>query len=175
MQIVLTDMMVPTPAVSTLCIAVDPWFIAEKRPELAKIIRLSRDTNDSMPSYVADRVMSILAGVDSPKVGILGVTYKPDVDDMRESPILELIEILEEKGVEVVVNDPFVKKYACDPVEMAKGADLLLLGVHHRAFLDLPFAEMAAAMRNKNFFDTRNFLDAEALQKAGFTVSVLGI
>ncbi|MBQ9930803.1 MAG: nucleotide sugar dehydrogenase [Firmicutes bacterium] len=165
----------PGPGVGGHCIAVDPWFIAEKRPELAKIIRLSRDTNDSMPGYVAERVMEILKGVDQPKVGILGVTYKPDVDDMRESPILELIEILEEKGVNVVVNDPFVKKYAGDALEMAKDADLLLLGVHHKAFLDLPFEKMAQAMRNKNFFDTRNFLDAEALRKAGFSVSVLGI
>ena len=75
----------------------------------------------------------------------------------------------------MVVNDPFVKKYAADPVEMAKGADLLLLGVHHRAFLELPFEQMASVMRNKNFFDTRNFLDAEVLQQAGFAVSVLGI
>ncbi|MBE6031698.1 MAG: nucleotide sugar dehydrogenase [Clostridiales bacterium] len=165
----------PGPGVGGHCIAVDPWFIAEKRPELAKIIRLSRDTNDSMPAYVADRVMEILKGVDQPKVGILGVTYKPDVDDMRESPILELIEILEEKGVNVAVNDPFVKKYAGDVLEMAKDADLLLLGVHHKAFLDLPFEQLAQAMRNKNFFDTRNFLDAEALRKAGFSVSVLGI
>ncbi len=165
----------PGPGVGGHCIAVDPWFIAEKRPELANIIRLSRNTNDSMPAYVVGRTEEILKGVENPKVCVLGVTYKPDVDDMRESPILEIIEILEEKGVEVAIHDPFVKKYDGDLLELAKDSDLLLLGVHHTAYKELPLEEMAQAMRNKNFFDTRNFMDSAALERVGFKSYILGV
>ena len=167
----------PGPGVGGHCIAVDPWFIAEKKPELAKIIRLSRETNDGMPEFVANRVSKILQGIPNPKVTILGITYKPDVDDMRESPILTLIALLEKKNISVSICDPLVKgnpDASQDPLEAAKGSDLLILGVNHKAFKNLDFKALAAAMRTKNFFDTRNFADAKSAEAAGFSVYVLG-
>jgi UDP-N-acetyl-D-mannosaminuronic acid dehydrogenase len=87
----------PGPGVGGHCIAVDPWFIVEKQPESAQIINLSRQTNDSMPSHVAARIQEILTGINNPRVTILGVTYKPNVDDMRESPILHLMRFYRKK------------------------------------------------------------------------------
>ena len=168
----------PGPGVGGHCIAVDPWFIVEKEPSLATMIRDARLTNDSMPSYTTERAMEILSGTDSPKVCVLGVTYKPDVDDMRESPVLELIERLRDKGCSVIAHDPFVagrrEDILADLSEAAKDADLLILGVNHSQYKQLDFTALAGIVRNKNFFDTRNFADASAAAAAGFKYYLLG-
>ena len=167
----------PGPGVGGHCIAVDPWFIVEKEPTLANMIHLARTTNDSMPTHVADRIASILEGVEDPKVTILGVTYKPDVDDMRESPLIHLEEILRNRGVRVAAYDPFVigkPGITNDLEEAAKDSDLLLLGVHHHQFKTLDFEALGKLMRRKNFFDTRNFVDMEPAMNAGFSYTLLG-
>ncbi len=167
----------PGPGVGGHCIAVDPWFIAEKQPETAKIIDLCRRTNDSMPDHVASEIIEILGDTKSPKVAILGVTYKPDVDDMRESPILHLIEILKKKGIQVSAYDPFVKGsegIENDLQKAAEASDLLVLGVHHSEFKNLPFAELGKVMRAKAFYDTRNFVPTKEAEAAGFQCYLLG-
>ena len=167
----------PGPGVGGHCIAVDPWFIVEKEPGLAQIIDLARHTNDGMPAYVADRCAEILKGVPSPKVAILGVTYKPDVDDMRESPILYLIGELKKLGMEVVCQDPFAhgrNGVLADIPEAVKGADLIVLGVNHKAYKDLDFEDLASLVRTKKFLDTRNFADMDSAEKAGFETYLLG-
>ena len=168
----------PGPGVGGHCIAVDPWFIVEKEPSLATMIRDARLTNDSMPAYTTERAAEILKGIESPKVCVLGVTYKPDVDDMRESPVLELIERLREKGCTVAAHDPFVagrrEDILADLSEAAKDADLLVLGVNHSQYRQLDFTALAGIVRNKNFFDTRNFADASAAVAAGFKYFLLG-
>jgi len=167
----------PGPGVGGHCIAVDPWFIVEKEPSLAQIIDLARHTNDSMPFYVSDRAGEILEGVENAKIAILGVTYKPDVDDMRESPILKIIDVLRGRGYEVVAQDPFAHGRAgvlAGVEEAVTGADLVILGVNHKVYKELDFAAMASVVRTKNFFDTRNFADLKAAEKAGFATYLLG-
>lgn len=167
----------PGPGVGGHCIAVDPWFIAEKDPALAKIIRLSRETNDSMPEFTANRVMDILKNIEDPKVTILGITYKANVDDIRESPILTLIDRLKDFKINVSVCDPFVKEMHNvleDPLEAAQDSDLLILAVNHKQFKDISFSGIAKRMRTKNLFDTRNFLDVIAAEQAGFKTYLLG-
>ena len=167
----------PGPGVGGHCIAVDPWFIVEKQPDTAKIIELSRKTNDSMPEYVASEIAALLAGIPDPKVTVLGVTYKPDVDDMRESPILHLIELLNSKKIETKAFDPFVKGVKGienDLFAAASGSDLLVLGVHHSEFKALPFARLGAVMRNRVFYDTRNFVPVGPAKDAGFRCYLLG-
>ena len=167
----------PGPGVGGHCIAVDPWFIVEKEPSLAQIIRTSRETNDSMPGYVADRAMDILQGIEDPKICILGATYKPDVDDMRESPILHLAEDLRARGCEVALHDPHAAKregIEGDLSKAAAGADLVILGVNHKQFKDLDYKALAGLVRRANFLDTRNFADAAALEEAGFAYYLLG-
>ncbi len=207
----------PGPGVGGHCIAVDPWFIVEKQPDTAKIIHLSRNTNDSMPAHVASEILTVLDGIDDPVVTVLGVTYKPNVDDMRESPLLHLIRILKERGIQVRVFDPHVAgaamaqkpivgKHAVDKhvadravmdgsatdrtltekyidgkhevngllEEAVTGSDLLVLGVHHDQFSDLPFGKLGALMRHRNFYDTRNFIPAETVEDAGFSYYLLG-
>lgn len=167
----------PGPGVGGHCIAVDPWFIAEQEPDVAKIITLARNTNDSMPSYTADRCMEILEGIKDPKVCILGITYKPDVDDMRESPVMVLAQLLADRGCRVSLHDPFVCKKGLaegDLLKAAEGSDLVVLGVNHKQYKDIDFKALAGVVRTKNFFDTRNFADAKAAEDAGFACSLLG-
>ena len=165
----------PGPGVGGHCIAVDPWFIVEKQPETARLIHQARLINDSMPAHVLQRIGELLKGVDNPKVAVLGVTYKPDVDDIRESPVLKLVRMLEEQGDRVAIHDPFAKGYDEDLLSAARDADLLLLAVHHKQYKDLPAAELAQVMRRPVLLDTRNFADVTALAKAGFSCYLLGV
>ena len=169
----------PGPGVGGHCLAIDPWFIIEKNPDLAKIIELSRRTNDSMPLHVLHRIEETLKDIKgTKKVSILGITYKPNIDDMRESPIIELIKLMEEKeDYEISVYDPHVKTYkyqAKDLIDVVKDSDLILLAVNHDAFKELPLSDMASVMRNKNFFDTRNFVKRDVVEEKGFRYFLLG-
>lgn len=169
----------PGPGVGGHCLAIDPWFIIEKNPDLAKIIALSRKTNDDMPRHVLSRIDEILKDIKgTKKVSILGITYKPNIDDMRESPIIKLIELMEErKDYTISVYDPHVKthKYqAKDLIDVSKDSDLILLAVNHDTFKNLPLNDMGRVMRNKNLFDTRNFLDKHEVEDKGFRYELLG-
>ena len=165
----------PGPGVGGHCIAVDPWFIVEKQPETARLIHQARLINDGMPAYVLQRISELLNGVAQPKVTVLGVTYKPDVDDVRESPVLKLVQMLRDEGVEVAIHDPFAKGYDSELLEAAQDVDLLLLGVHHKQYKDLPADRLAQVMRRKILLDTRNFADVTAFAKAGFSCYLLGV
>jgi UDP-N-acetyl-D-mannosaminuronic acid dehydrogenase len=164
------ELLQPGPGVGGHCIAVDPWFIVEKAS--SEIIRLSRNINDSMPDYTALKCQKILNGLNGKKIVVLGITYKPNVDDMRESPVVKLICRLESEGAEVTVCDPHVSKYALCPYNAAQNADMLILGVNHNAFKDLDFNKIK--MKSPNIVDTRNFFNAEAVRNAGFNYYLLG-
>jgi UDP-N-acetyl-D-mannosaminuronic acid dehydrogenase len=168
----------PGPGVGGHCIAVDPWFIVEKQPELAGIIALARLTNDGMPEHVCEKVRGLLPEAGG-KVCVLGVTYKPDVDDMRESPIVELIRDLRRMpGVEVTVSDPHVDFEGSNRrsiEEAATGADLIVLAVNHSEFKSPDFGRLSACMRHAVVLDTRNFWKSESLEAKGFSYHLLGM
>jgi UDP-N-acetyl-D-mannosaminuronic acid dehydrogenase len=164
----------PGPGVGGHCIAVDPWFIVESEPSLARLIHQARLINDSMPEFVAKRVGQILENTATPYITVLGVTYKPDVDDTRESPILELIALLEEHGYMVKAQDPFAAGFECDVFEAATESDLLILGVNHQQYQTLDLPRLAKLMRHPRLFDTRNFFDRDKAEAAGFDYYLLG-
>lgn len=169
----------PGPGVGGHCLAVDPWFIIEKNPDLAKIIALSRKTNDSMPQHVLNIIDDILKDIKgTKKVTILGITYKPNIDDMRESPIVKLIDLLDKReDYEVSIYDPHVKEYkyqANDVMDASRDSDLIILAVDHDVFRSLPLSDMARVMRNQNLLDTRNFMDRHEVEDKGFRYELLG-
>lgn len=168
----------PGPGVGGHCIAVDPWFIVEKYPETAKMITLGRTINDSMPEYVFNKSRKILGTLKDKKVTILGITYKPDVDDMRESPIIELVELLEEvSGINISIHDPYVKnfKYLENDIYTAcKDSDLVILGVNHKLFSDANMDRIYKEMKQANILDTRNFFNEKQLVEIGFNYNLLG-
>lgn len=103
----------PGPGVGGHCISVDPWFLVGDYPDLTNMILTARKTNDSMPGYVLSRIRDIMKEhnmSDVSKVGLYGLTYKENVDDVRESPTLQLLEKMEEHlAFGIKVYDPFIK------------------------------------------------------------------
>ena len=169
----------PGPGVGGHCIAVDPWFIVEKQPETAKIINLARMTNDSMPHYVFNKIRELTNGTQGKKkICILGVTYKPNVDDMRESPVIELIGLLKESGdFDTVIVDRHVDYEGSkdrDLYEAAAGSHLMVLAVNHREFADVDFTRIKKLMAAPRILDTRNFWDEDQVESAGLEYNLLG-
>ncbi|KZE08377.1 UDP-glucose dehydrogenase [Bacillus mycoides] len=149
----------PGPGVGGHCLAVDPYFIVAKAPKLTNIIQISRDTNVSMPSYVVENVGKLLEGIEKAKVAVFGVTYKGNTDDMRESPGLEVIDLLHEQGYEVAIHDPYIQGNffkTLSSEEAVEEADLLLVLADHSEFSSMDYNKLAAKMRQPLLFDTRN-------------------
>ncbi len=131
----------PGPGVGGHCIPVDPWFLVGDYPETANFIRLALQTNASMPEYVLKRAYEAMKehGIEGPsKVGIYGLAYKEDVDDVRESPTLQMLEVMEEHlcGNSVKIYDPWVDRdevpnqvHSMD--EFLEGLEMVIVMVGH--------------------------------------------
>jgi UDP-N-acetyl-D-mannosaminuronic acid dehydrogenase len=143
----------------------------------AKLIKQSRLNNDSMPAYVLSKIEDLLGGIKGKTIALYGVTYKPDIDDIRESPVMQLRGLLEEAGAEVKICDPHASRKldkTYDIYDACDGSDIAILGVNHSQFKNIDFEKMAEKMSNKLVFDTRNFWDREAAEKAGIKYVLLG-
>ena len=86
------NMHLPGAGVGGHCIAVDPWFLVQAAPGPAQLIAAARRLNDRMPQHVADQVRTVLAKAENPQIAALGLAYKAEVDDVRESPAIAVIE-----------------------------------------------------------------------------------
>ncbi|BDH60652.1 UDP-N-acetyl-D-mannosamine dehydrogenase [Lysinibacillus sp. PLM2] len=169
----------PGPGVGGHCIAVDPWFLVELGGEKAQIVHMSRNTNDSMPAFTAQKTQAILNQnkIAGAKVAVLGLAFKGNVDDMRESPSTEVIYELQKLGLDVVSYDPHIKEnkhitQTQSLEEATKEADILLFLTDHNEFKE--YNPLSISARNKIVFDTKNCLNREAWQEAGFKYHLLG-
>ena len=169
----------PGPGVGGHCIAVDPWFLVELGGEQAQIIHMSRNTNDSMPSYTAQKTQAILNEnkIAGGKVAVLGLAFKGNVDDMRESPSTIVIDELQNLGLEVISYDPHIKenKHATQTQsleEATKDADIIVVLTDHNEFKAYDAKEIT--VKNKIVFDTKNCLNREKWLEAGFQFHLLG-
>ncbi|GIQ66328.1 nucleotide sugar dehydrogenase [Paenibacillus cisolokensis] len=152
----------PGPGVGGHCLAVDPYFIYAKSPKYANLIKMARDTNNSMPQFVADLTSLLVKGIESPRIAVLGVTYKGNVDDTRESPAMEVIGILQKEGYDLNIHDPHVKNPEFMELEDAvNGADLILVLADHNEFKNLDHKMIAKLMRTPLLFDTKNVIDKQ--------------
>ncbi|MGH2562388.1 MAG: nucleotide sugar dehydrogenase, partial [Thermomicrobiales bacterium] len=97
----------PGPGVGGHCIAVDPWFIVDAAPGLTPLIRTARTVNDDQPRYVMSLIERAVAGIDNPVIALLGLAYKAGVDDLRESPSLEIAFRLAERGYQTRLHDAY--------------------------------------------------------------------
>ena len=89
----------PGPGVGGHCISVDPWFLVDAAPEITRLMRTAREVNDSKPHHVVEQIARLAQQFSEPVIGCLGLTYKADVDDLRESPSLEIVEALAAKKI----------------------------------------------------------------------------
>ncbi len=101
----------PGPGVGGHCIAVDPWFIVDSCPEEAKIIKQARLTNDAKPHYVVEQICKAADEFKRPVIACLGLAFKADIDDLRESPALEIVKDLVAKGLgDIIAVEPNIKQ-----------------------------------------------------------------
>ncbi|MEE2000408.1 UDP-N-acetyl-D-mannosamine dehydrogenase [Alkalimonas sp. MEB108] len=152
----------PGPGVGGHCIAVDPWFIVDSAPEHAKMIRLAREVNDAKPHYVMDRVKKAADEFKKPVIACLGLAFKADIDDLRESPALDIAKELTEQQVgEVLWVEPNIhalpkqyQAYSSQLVSLQEAlerAHILVVLVDHKQFKSLKPGDVAA----KVVIDTR--------------------
>lgn len=126
------------------CIAVDPWFFVEASPLNTRLIATSRLVNDRMPDYTVQKILKAVEGIERPRICLVGLSYKPDVADTRESPAMRIVELLQQiEKVEVVTYDPLLESCAGQTIfDAAQNADFLGVLVGHTPVLDILAHEM---------------------------------
>ncbi|MEZ6070295.1 MAG: UDP-N-acetyl-D-mannosamine dehydrogenase [Pirellulales bacterium] len=102
------NILTPGPGVGGHCISVDPWFLVHAAPDLTPLIRMAREVNDRKPHFLVEHIKKLASQFNSPVIGCLGLAYKADVDDLRESPSLEITRDLIAAGHRVMACDPYV-------------------------------------------------------------------
>jgi UDP-N-acetyl-D-mannosaminuronic acid dehydrogenase len=151
----------PGPGVGGHCIAVDPWFIVNSAPEQARLIRTAREVNDQKPHYVVEQVKKLASQFEAPVVACFGLAFKANIDDLRESPAVEIVAELLDCGFgEVLAVEPHVQKLPSIlegkaelvGVESALArADVLVMLVDHKQFASIN----ASAIEGRPVVDTR--------------------
>lgn len=171
----------PGPGVGGHCISVDPWFFVEAAPEITPLIYQSRQVNDAQPHFVMDMVKKTLGSLEGKKIAALGLAYKPDVDDLRESPASEVVHLLQKQGAQVKAWEPFKPDAKLPGISMSasyedavKDADALLLLVKHTEFSKLVPSQVAGQTKARVAFDTVNGWKNADWQAAGFQLVRLG-
>lgn len=175
------DILSPGPGVGGHCISVDPWFFVETAPELTPLIYNARKVNDDQPHFVVERVKQALGGLNGKRIAALGLAYKPDVDDLRESPAVEVVHLLQKEGTQVKAWEPFKPNAGLRGIHMSpsleeciKDVDAVLLLVKHTEFVRFNPAEIAAKTSARVAIDTVGAWKADEWIKAGFQFHRLG-
>jgi len=172
----------PGPGVGGHCISVDPWFFVEAAPEITPLISTARRVNDAQPQFVLDLVRKALGGLSGKRIAALGLAYKPDVDDLRESPAVETVHLLQKEGAMVRAFEPFKPDAdlpgvtAVPDLETAvKNAEAVLLLVNHTETRSLTPGRLAKLTPARVLIDTVNGWAGKDWAKAGFKLFRLGV
>ncbi|MEI2419038.1 UDP-N-acetyl-D-mannosamine dehydrogenase [Arthrospira platensis SPKY2] len=144
----------PGPGVGGHCIAVDPWFIVDSAPEEARLIRTAREVNDTKPDFVVAKVKEAAAKFENPKIACLGLSYKADIDDLRESPAVAIVKrLLAERVGEIIVVEPYIQELPkhlqkCQLCKLdklsiiLKEINIIVILVNHRQFGTIYFKRL---------------------------------
>ncbi|HOK09480.1 MAG TPA: UDP-N-acetyl-D-mannosamine dehydrogenase [Candidatus Hydrogenedens sp.] len=166
------------PGVGGHCISVDPWFLVEAFPEDTQIIHTARKRNDSMPAFVVQKIEAMTKNIDNPKIALLGLAYKGNVDDIRESPSLHIYSLLKLKGYSLTVHDPHVKH---SPIPLSSledtlnGADCMVILTAHNEFKSIDPENAGRLMKSRCVLDTHNLFNRSEWEDKGFQISTLGV
>lgn len=171
----------PGPGVGGHCISVDPWFLVESAPELTPLILAARQVNDSQPGFVVEVMHRALGELRGKKIAALGLAYKPNVDDVRESPAAGVVRLLQANGAIVKAWEPFKPEAALPGVTMAASmdaalidAEVILLLVAHTTFTSLKPDAIVDRTRARILVDTVNGWQPNEWREAGFRLVRLG-
>jgi UDPglucose 6-dehydrogenase len=151
----------------------------------AQLLKATIEVNGRQRLLTVEKLQQVLKILKGKTVGLLGLTFKPDTDDMRDAPALDLIEQLNRLGAKVKAYDPIVSQSGMrhglsgvivetDPERLADGCDALVLVTDWQKFKSLDFAKMAKLMHNPVLIDGRNFLDPQLVAEAGFQYQGIG-
>jgi UDP-N-acetyl-D-mannosaminuronic acid dehydrogenase len=155
----------PGPGVGGHCIAVDPWFIVARDPQNARLIRAAREVNNQKTSWAIDQIKIAVADASArtggkPKVACLGLAFKPDIDDLRESPAVHIAEALLAQGYDVIAVEPNIDSHPvfclCSVDEAIAAADVIAVLVGHREFSVARTRESLAALKALDFCGVLN-------------------
>lgn len=146
----------PGPGVGGHCIAVDPWFLISSLTDQAKLMRTAREVNSGMPEYIVSKVEEAAHPLDNPTIACLGLSFKANVDDLRESPALEIVrELVRRKLGRIKISDPHIGQSTefdlVTPEVAIAEADIVLLLVDHQLFRNID----RALLSDKLIIDTR--------------------
>ncbi|MBO1298684.1 MULTISPECIES: nucleotide sugar dehydrogenase [unclassified Enterococcus] len=149
----------PGPGVGGHCLAVDPYFVVAAAPEEAKLIQLGREINANMPEFIIKKIKEIVPDHKDGKIAILGLAYKGNIDDARESPAIDIVARLrQQSNYEVVTYDPYVPTSDVSQLDEAlSGSDLAVILCDHDVFKEIP-TESIKEMNQAVVFDTKNIL-----------------
>ncbi len=171
----------PGPGVGGHCISVDPWFFVEAAPDLSTLIYAARRVNDSQPHFALELVRKAIGDFHGKKIAALGLAFKPDVDDLRESPAVEVIHLIQNEGATVKAFEPFKPDAdlpgvtAVATLEAAlKDADAVVLLVNHTGMRALTPGKLAAMTSARILIDMVNGWAGRDWEAAGFKVFRLG-
>lgn len=158
------NVLTPGPGVGGHCIAVDPWFIVGAAPDLAKLVRTAREVNDGKPLHIAEQVIDRASRFRDPTVVCLGLTFKANIDDMRESPAVDVVAALAaaDPALDIRVVEPFTHELPprlrdCEHVQLQsayeaiEAADIVVLLVDHDQFKSIS----RSRLEGRIVFDTR--------------------
>ncbi len=173
----------PGPGVGGHCISVDPWFLVEAAPDLTELILAARHVNDEQPEYVLKLVEEGLGEPLSGKhLAVLGLAFKADVDDLRESPAIEVARLLTQAGAIVHAYEPYKLDadvpgviLAANLADTVAEAEVILLLVGHRQLKDVDPEKLRQMTPARVVIDTVNGWDKQAWAKAGFKIIRLGV
>ncbi len=173
----------PGPGVGGHCIAQDPYYLiarAQKAGFEHEFLKLAREINESMPAFSVELAEELLrkkgVSINGAKIAVLGIAYKPDVDDSRESPAIKIIKLLEEKGAVLRIFDPFIpsKSTVKTLKEAVEDADLVVLATHHSEFVKSLTADFIESKGVGAVLDLRNSLDRQSIAERGVLYKGIG-
>jgi UDP-N-acetyl-D-mannosaminuronic acid dehydrogenase len=157
------------------CISVDPWFLVEAAPDEAQLVKTARQINDEQPAFVAELINQVAGGLNGKTVAFLGLAFKPNVDDLRESPAVELVHHLQAAGAKVLTYEPFKHDAHLPEVQQVSeldaallNADLIVLGVAHDQFKNIDPADIRGKTPSTLVFDAVRAWDKAKWEQAGF-------
>ena len=169
------DILRPGVGVGGHCIRVDPWFLVEAAPENAALIKTARQVNDQQPAFVAGLIEKAAGGLVGKTIAILGLSFKPNVDDLRESPAVDLVHHLQDGGAHVFAYEPFRINAGLACVSQVSSleaalidADVIVLAVAHDQFRDLQPQDIREKSQAVVVFDAVQAWDKASWERAGF-------
>ncbi len=171
----------PGPGVGGHCISVDPWFLVEAAPDLTRVILAARQVNDGQPRFVVETVKVALDGLAGKRIAALGLAYKPGVDDLRESPAVEVVRLLQQEGARVTAFEPFKLDPRLEGIQAAGtlaeavfNTDALLLLVAHAELKAIDPDGLARLVPARVAIDAVNGWEKSRWEQAGFKLYRLG-